>query len=1024
MRLTSCLRPLFLSIICVLGSVSAWAQLDGTGLTGTVTDATGRVIVDAQVVAVQNATGLRRETVSSGQGSYEITELPVGIYTVSFVRQGFETLRFENVVQGLGRTRTLNAMLKVAGANEELEVLASPPSLDETADTWGTGIERIQAQQLPLNGQNWATLTTLVPGAVDAAGGPGAGNQRSIRYAGRGRDDNNYTYDGIDATYVINQSQLYFVRAAIPLDTISEIRVDPMLATAQTGETAGAQLNLASPSGTNQIHGDVYDFLRNNIFDATDPIDALNPTHEPPFHLNQFGGSFAGPIERDRTFFFAAYEGYRQDLGQTLIGYVPSAAFAAQVLAQSPALAPVIKAYPRGQNPTSSPDISQFVGEGKQVGREDSGMFRLDHRFSDATNLFVRVNIDKADYLVPYSPSSGQYLNEQEDLNSSPANSVIALSHVFSPTLLNETKFGFNRGTTDATFLNATGSLYAISVAGLTSLNNGRISTGVGNTFSGIDDLTWVKGRHVIKAGLEVRRVQMNQGGSAYGTVSFSSLLSFEADEAQKASITGVYPVNGLRKSDYFGYVQDEFKWRRNFTLNLGVRYNVFGIFSEVEGRGNPFDFATCGVAGYCGVGASFGPGNYGDVDPRVALAWAPAVFRGKTVIRSGFGIYHEDGQLDDQNIPDKNEVLSYALTPKNCPSLSYPVALDAGGNPVCTNGTNSPNAEQRDRKDTSATQWGLSVQQALPADFLGTLSYVGSKGTHLLQESYVNVENPLSGLRPYPAFSQIPWRGTTGNSEYEALSVSLKRSFSHGLVTSANYAWSHEIDDDSNGSGDGDSITPQNVSCFPPGAPQCGERASGAFDARHAFNASVVYELPFGPGKSFLNQAGALRALFGSWSLSSMFTARTGFPVNLTTSATGPDGNTNDQRPNLVPDQALYLAGGVFNLAAFCTPGTADALYPGGTCPSGFGDVPRNFLRGPGVWQLDLALAKRFPIKEQVQVDFRAEAFNLFNRAMYANPDGLVSASDFGRIYLPLNTTPVGLGTPRQMQFMLKFSF
>jgi hypothetical protein len=485
-----------------------------------------------------------------------------------------------------------------------------------------------------------------------------------------------------------------------------------------------------------------------------------------------------------------------------------------------------------------------------------------------------------------------------------------------------------------------------------------------------------------------------------------------------------VYPVNGLRKTDYFGYLQDEFKWRPNFTLNLGVRYNVFGIFSEVLGRGNPFDFATCGAAGYCGVGASFGPGNYGDLDPRIAFAWAPAVFRGKTVIRSGFGIYHEDGQLDDQNIPDKNEVLSYALTPKNCPGLSYPIALDPAGNPVCTNGTNSPNAEQRDRKDTSATEWGLSVQEALPADFLGTLSYVGSKGTHLLQESYVNVENLITGLRPYPDFSQIPWRGTTGNSEYEALSVSLKRSFSHGLLASANYAWSHEIDDDSNGSGDGDSITPQNVSCYPQGAPQCGERTSGAFDARHAFNANVVYELPFGPGKSFLNQAGVLRTLFGSWSLSSMFTARTGFPVNLTTSATGPDGNTNDQRPNLVPDQPLYLAGGVFNPAAFCTPGTSDALYPGGTCPSGFGDVPRNFLRGPGVWQLDMALAKRFPIKEQLQVEFRAEAFNVFNRAMYANPDGLISASDFGRIYLPLNTTPVGLGTPRQMQFMLKFSF
>ena len=1017
-------RSELLGFICLLATAPGWAQLNSTGLTGTVTDAAGRVIPDVQVVATQDTTGLRRETRSSSQGAFEIPELPVGVYTVSFSRRGFETLRFQNVVQSLGRTRTLNAILKVAGVAQIMEVLTTPQSLDETADTWGTGIERVQAEQLPLNGQNWSTLTTLVPGAVDAAGGPGAGNQRSIRYAGRGRDDNNYTYDGVDATYVINQSQLYFVRAAVPLDTISEIRVDPMLATAQTGETAGSQLNLASPSGTNQFHGDAYDFVRNDIFDATDPIDALNPRHQPPFHLNQFGGSLAGPVQRDKTFFFVAYEGYRQDLGQTLVGYVPSAAFAAQVLAQSPALKPVIDAYPQGQNPTSNPNISQFVGEGKQVGREDSGMFRVDHRFCDATTLFVRANIDKADYVVPYSPSSGQYLNEQEDLNSAPVNSAISLSNVFSPTLLNETKFGFNRGTTDTTFLNPTGSLYAISVAGLTSLNNGRISTGVGNTFGGIDDLTWVKGKHVIKAGIEIRRVQMNQGGSAYGTVSFNSLASFAADQSYKASITGVYPVNGLRKTDYFEYVQDEFKLRPNFTLNLGMRYNIFGIFSEVEGRGNPFDFATCGAAGYCGVGASFGPGNYGDIDPRIAFAWAPAKFGGKTVLRGGFGIYHEDGQLDDQNIPDKNEVLSYALTSANCPGLSYPIALGPAGNPACGNGTNSPNAEQRDRKDTSATQWGLSVQQALPNNFVATLSYVGSKGTHLLEESYVNVENPLTGLRPYPGFSQIPWRGTIGNSEYEALSVSLKRSFSHGLLASANYALSHEIDDGSNGSGDGDSITPQNVSCDPQGAPQCGERTSGAFDARHVFNANVVYELPFGAGKTYLSQPGLLRTLLGSWSLSSIFTARTGFPVNLTTSATGPDGNTNEQRPNLVPGQPLYLTGGNFNSAAFCTPGVADPLYRGGTCPAGFGDVPRNFLRGPGVWQADLALAKRFPITEQVQVQLRAEVFNVFNRAMYANPDGLISASDFGKLYLPLNTTPVGLGTPRQMQFMLKLKF
>jgi len=1020
-------------------SLNAYGQADRGSMAGTLTDSSGGVVPGATVTVFRGDTGLTRTTVSSSTGAYSIPDLPVGMYTATVTLNGFQTVKFENVDIALEHTTTLNVKLRVSSAaTERVEVVGSTQQLDENSNTLGTNIDLKQVKELPLDGRDWATLTDMVPSAVDTAGGPGAGNQRSIRYAGRGRDDNNYTYDGIDATYVINQSQLYFVRLAVPLDTIDEIRVNPMLATAQTGATAGAQLALASPSGTNALHGDAYEYLRNDVFDALDPIDSLNPTHEPPFHLNQFGGSLGGPIQQDKTFFFAAYEGYRQSLGQTLIGYVPSAAFSAQVLAQSPALTPVINAYPQGQISTNKPDVAEFVGQGRQTGLEDSEMLRLDHRFSGATNLFVRASNDRAIYFLPYSPSSGQYLNEREEMKSYPVNSVIALSHVFSPTLINETKFGFNRGTTDTHYLNQTGSLYAISVAGLTTLNNGRVSIGVGNTFAGIDDLTWVKGRHVIKTGVEVRRVQMNQGNSSYGTVSFNSLTSFAADQSYKASITGTYPVNGLRKTDFFGYFQDEFKWQPNLTLNLGVRYTIFGIFSEAYDRDIPFDFSTClsntnsppwNGTGYCNLGASFGPGNYGDVDPRLAIAWAPAAFGGKTVIRGGFGIYHEDGQLDDQNIADKNEVLSYALTPKNCPGLGFPIVVGANGSPACINGTNSPNSEERDRKDTYADQWGLSVEHALPGNFLASVSYVGSIGRHLLTESYVNVENPLTGVRPYPAFSQIPWRGTVGDSNYEALSISLKRTFSHGFLASANYTWAHEIDDDSNGSGDGDSITPQNVSCQPLGASACGEYASGAFDVRHVFNANAIYELPFGPGKAFLNQAGALRAIFGSWSLSTNFTARTGFPVDLTTSATGPDGNTNEQRPNVVPGQPFYLAGGNFNPAAFCTPGTADPLYPGGVCPpglgvAGFGDVPRNFLRGPGAWQMDLGLSKRIPVTEEVQLQFRAEAFNFFNRPMYASPDGLISASDFGIIYLPLNTTPVGMGTPRQLQFSLKLQF
>ncbi len=1022
---SSCRARLGIVTLIVLAfATPSWAQWASSGLTGTVSDPAGHALAGVEVTALQTATGLQREAVSSAEGAYYFPKLPLGAYTVTFKHPNFESLRFDNVVQKLQETRVLNVTLKIAGPTEQVKVLASPVSLDQTNNTLSTGIARIQAEQLPLNGQNWATLTALVPTAIDTAGGPGAGNQRSIRYAGRGRDDNNYTYDGVDATFIINQSQLYYVRASIPLDTIEEIRVDPILATAQTGASGGGQVGVASPSGTNRFHGDAYDFLRNSAFDATDPIDSLNPNHQPPFHLNQYGGSLGGPIVRDKAFFFIAYEGYQQDLGQTLIGYVPSDALRSQVVAMSPALAPVIDAYPIGQKATSNPNISQFIGEGSQVGQENSGMFRLDYRFSDATSIFWRANIDEADYLLPYSPSSGQYLNEKEELTSYPVNSVIDLTHVFSPTLLADFKFGFNRGTTDTVYINPTGSLDAIAVAGLTSLNNGRISTGVGNSFSWLGDVTKVSGRHVIKAGIEIRRIQMNQGSSSYGTISYNSLASFEANQSYKASITGEYPVNGLRKTQFFGYIQDEFKWRPTFTLNLGLRYSYFGVFHEVQGRGNPFDFVTCGPQGYCGAGASFGPPNYNDIDPRIAFAWAPAKYGGKTVIRSGFGIYHEDGQLDDQNIPDKNEVLSFALTPKNCPGLSFPLVVDSQGNPVCSNGTQSPNAEQRDRPDSYVTQWGLSIEQELPANFVANMAYVGSKGTHLLQLSYVNVEDPLTGVRPYPAFSQIPWRGNIGNSSYNGLALSLKRNFSHGLLVSANYTWSHSIDDGSNGSGDGDSLAPQNVSCWPRSAVQCGENASSAFDARNVFNANFIYELPFGAGKSYLSQTGFARAVFSYWQISSIFIARTGFPVNLTTNATGPDGNTNSQRPNLVPGQPLYLAGGIFNPAAFCTPGTSDPLYPGGACPSGFGDVPRNFLRGPGFWQSDWALSRRFPVTEQVQIQFRAEVFNIFNRAQYANPDGLISASDFGRVYLPLNTTPIGIGTPRQFQFLLKLQF
>jgi len=1007
-------------VLCAVGIIlclvsSSPAQVDRTALNGTVTDPSGRVLPQTQVSAVHNATGLRRETTSSASGTYDIPELPVGVYTVTFAHTDFKTVTFEDVVQAVEQTRTLNAALPISGGRVRIEVSPSSEQIDETSDALGGRTERAQVEELPLNGRNWATLTALVPGAVDTGGS----NQRSVRFAGRGRDDNNFTYDGIDATNIINQGQQAYVRLAIPLDIIQEFRVDSALATAEAGGTGGGQLAVTSPSGTNRLHGNAFEFLRNNAFDALQPVPA--GTAQQPLRLNQFGGAFGGPIVRDKTFFFLAYEGYRQHWGFPLPGSVPSDSFRAQVAAQSPVLIPILNAYPdNGLIPTSNPDIDTFDSEGRQVVNEDSGMFRLDHRLSDKTTAFVRANIDYAINTQPLA-SSGNYLLDQQQLTSDPVNAGIELLHIFSPTLVNEAKFGFNRSTANTHNINQTGQLYAFSVTGFTTLNNNRFSTGAGNSFAEIDNLTWIKGRHVVKAGVEIRRVQMNQGNTESGTVKYTgsnALAEFEANQVTTATLTAALPVNGLRKTQYFGYVQDEFKWLPNLTVNLGARYSFFNLFHEVQGRSNPFDFATCGAQGFCGVGASFGQPNYGDIDPRLAFAWAPRN-NGRTVIRAGFGIYHEDGQLDDQNLPNSNEVYAYSLSNKTIPNLTYPITPFLAD----TTGIISPRDDDRRRKDTYVTQWGLSVQQALPADFVGTISYIGSKGTNLLTLSEVNVVNPLTGTRPYPAFGEVSWRGNKNNSNYEGLSVAVKRSFSRGLLLSANYMWAHEIDDGSNGSGDGDSLVAENVAC------QACERADGIWDVRHVFNANAVYQLPFGPGKPYLNQPGIVSSIAGSWELTSTVVARTGFPINVTidrSASAVPDGNNTDQRPDLVPGVSLTPPGGStigewINPAAFAVPAN-------GT----FGDAPRDVARGTGAWQIDMGIGKHIPLTERARLEFRAEFFNIFNHPQYGLPLSDFSVAPgpngFGNIVGTVSTTtpvsPVGTGTPREIQFSLRVAF
>lgn len=1006
----------------------AVAQVDRAGLNGTITDPSGKVIPDVHVVAEMPDTGLRRETVSSPTGSYDIPELPVGIYTVTFDRPGFKTLTFVDVKQVVGRTRTLDAMLQVAGGQERLEVLASSEQMERNNSTVTGLVERTQAEELPLNGRNWASLTAFVPGAIDTGGS----SQRSIRFVGRGLDDSNFTYDGVDATNIVNQTQRAWARLAIPIDAIAEFRVDSLLATAEGGATGGAQLAVISAWGTNRFHGRLFEYLRNNIFDAPEPSWASNGESQQPLRLNQFGGSLGGPIVRDKTFFFLASEAYRQVWGYPTSGDVPSAAFKATIPSSSPVFA-IVNAYPGAgqktflthytpENDPNDPNYADYdllTCSCTQVVNENSTMLRLDQHFSAKTTGFMRFNYDRS---VDTQPVSAAATDLQQRVTT-PVNGVLELLHIFNPNVVNEAKFGFNRSTSNTYNYSPTDAIYQIAVAagpgpGFITQNYAYNSIYVGNTFSWIDDLTLVHGRQTIKTGVEIRHIQLNQHYGEHGSVTFASLQQLAENKVAKASLTGALPVNDLRKNWFIGYAQDDFKVRPNFTLNLGVRYTVFQIFHEAHGKANPFDFATCGPQGFCGVGASFGRQNYGDVDPRVGLAWAPMRDR-KTIVRAGFGIYHEDGQLDDQNLPAKNEIPSYSV--KN---VTYP------SDPYFTGpGALSPNAEQRDRKDSYIEQWTLSVQRELPANFVSTVSYLGSHGVHLLETNVVNLTDPATEIAEYPAFAPaIPWRGSAGASSYNGLVVSMRRTFSSGLLVAANYAYTHEIDNGSNGSGDGDEVSPQNAQCL-----AC-EWASGAWDARHVVNGNAVYELPFGLGKPMLNRRGIASAIAGNWQLTTTALARTGFPVNvlLPGSYTAPDGNSGTQRPDLVPGVSLTPPGGK-NTAHWVNP--AAFALPAGE----FGNAPRNLLRGPGTSQIDIGAAKSFVFRERAELQFRSEFYNIFNHPQPGQPQATCDLSPstltgcstgFGSIINTVNTsivspiTPVGSGTPREIQFALRLAF
>lgn len=993
-------RVLPVYLLCFLWTASGVAQINRANLNGTVTDASGAVVQSARVNVVSPDTGFERQTTTGDSGVYSLSSLPTGMYDLTISAQGLKTYAEKGINLSVGETRTVNARLVVGAASTRVEVTGTAQALESNNAEISTVIRTGQVEDIPINGRDWAILMTLSPGAVNL----GAGGQRDLRFVGRGIDDSNYTYDGVDATGVQEQSQKVGVRLAISLESIAEFRVSSSVYTADQGGAAGAVVSIVSKTGTNGFHGGAFEFLRNNVLDARSPFDFPSL---PPFRLNQFGGSLGGPIQKDRTFFFADYEGLRQRLDSTVIGFVPNAAFRQSVT--NPALQPFLTQWPVGTVPVDS-ITDEWISPQSNNNREDGGMFRLDHTFTPKTSLFARVNIDDANASSPLDTLGGK-----DNALIRPSNYVVQLTHVFSPTIINELRGGINRSALHHYFTgtcplsaaaNGLPGTSCASVPPFDSPSDNQLDEEVGTTIDGYDDLTLVRGRHTIKMGIGVERHRLNNSDEsvANGDLSYASSDNFLNNILDNYSFVGSLTLGGERRTYIMPYVQDTFKVRPNLTLNYGLRYEHYSVLKEAFGR-QAVVRVSCG--GFCPKGTPLYSPYYKDFGPRLGLAWVPGGTAGKTVIRTGFGMYFSPNQMDDFTDGHESTDQRFNVSSADVPNLVWPVLPSLLPAPLY-----SPKAWDPNRRDGYFENWDFTVERMLPGSFVGQIAYVGSEGHRLFGRLQANLIDPSTGARPIPTFGQYGEKDNIGNSNFHALQVSVKRQLTSGWEWETQYMWSHAMADQ--GFGAGDSTTNQNMACL-----KC-DYSSTDIDIRHSLSVNSVYELPFGHGKRFLNSGGAAGKVLGGWQLSGIASAASGRPINILVDRSStdlPDGNSRDQRPDLVPGVSIYASPQTttnwFNPAAFTTP----AL---GT----WGNLGRNVARGPGYYEIDTALEKETSITERMAVKFRVEAFNLLNHPIYGDPGSDISSASFGVITSQLNSGATGIGSSRRIQFMLRLQF
>jgi hypothetical protein len=1032
--------PWMLSLLVLLLAATALAQTTAS-IQGTVADQSGAAIVGAKVTVKNTAQGIERVTQTNSSGSYEVPALPPGVYTVQVQTTGFESVLAKDVLLEVSKNSVQNFGLKVASTNEVVTVEATAPVIEATTMTVGQTINQRTVQEIPLNGRHFVDLALLIPGTVTP---PQNGfltaplrGQGSFAFntAGNREDAVNFMINGINLNDMV-QNQVTFQPT---INTVSEFKVDNSTYSAEYGRNSGAIVNIATRSGTDAFHGELYDYLRNSWFDAR---NAFNPTTQPqaPFKRNQFGGDFGGPILKSKTYFFLSYEGLRHRQGLTLATPVFDDPTRAAIQAGGGSVAKALLGLVPASNGTLNGGAA-FLGSATAPVDIDQGTADLHHNFNDVDSIHGYYVYQRD---LRGEPTQGCSIPGCGDIREGHRQVVtVNETHVFSSSVVNEARLGANRihitftpqNTTDPTSLGlgtAVGPNEAFMptvvlqfLSNLTFGDERAFPQGRGDaTFVLGDTLSWVRGRHSFKFGTEFRDFRNNNFNGDPGQLVYTTLAQFQADTPSSAARTVGNIANRINQNALDFFAQDSFKLKPYLTLELGIRYAWNMTPSEGAGR----FFTLVPVAGNNSIINQVNEPyqqNNTNFQPRVGFAW-DLFHNSKTILRGGYAF-----QVDQP-------ITGFVTGLTSNPPLALPISVGAV-TPISTlGGTFTPGPVVKNLSpafvnpnfvNADVQSWNLNIQEQLTSSTSLMVGYFGTKGTHLEIDRNLNQFLTLNSAasRPFTALSQsspilpsqtlggntlansITERDSSANSNYHALWVTGNKRLSHGLQFNASYTWSHSIDDASRNN---------NGIVIPDSTNVASGKGNSDFDARNRFVVNAIYDLPFKGNR-----------LVSGWEVAPIFSAQSGNPFDVVIPATGITGAGNTVTP--IALGPITVTGNPFGqwIAPSTTTGDYTGIFANPVTQNTFGNLGRNAFVGPGFVDVDLALAKNTKITERLNMQLRMDAFDLLNHPNYGQPSRVLSAltGTAAKNFSTITSTrfPTGdSGSSRQLQFAAKFQF